>query len=378
MNLSKARSIDQLLLFVMFCLLGLGVVMVYSSSSILAYDQRGDTLFFLKRQLLYALIGLVGFLIALYIPYRFYLNLGKPLLLVSGVFLLLVYSAIGLRLGGSRRWIQISEFTFQPVELVKLALIVYIASFLERKSDKIRSLSRGVLPGLLVLSFFLLALYYQPDFGSVVLLTILSMVMLFIGGARISQILILTFAAAAFLYFQMQAESYRLSRWLSFLDPWSDPSGSGYQIIQSFYALGSGGILGVGLGSGVQKLFYLPAAHTDFIFSIIGEELGLIGGILVIALYAVFVWRGMMIGFGANDAFGRMLAIGISAWIGLQSIVNIAVATGLLPAKGLTLPFISFGGSSLVVVLFGTGVLLNISKEQGIGNRKNVNVGDFF
>jgi cell division protein FtsW len=355
---------DKVLLFVTLCLLSLGLVMVYSASQVLAYDQRGDSLFFLKRQLLYMALGLAALIIANYTSYRLYSNLGKPLLLVAGVLLLLVYSTIGVKLGGSRRWIQISEFTFQPVELVKLALIIYTASFLERKSDKIRSLSRGLLPSLLALFFFFLALYYQPDFGSVVLLTILALAMLFIGGARISQILILALAASLFLYFQMKAEDYRLSRWLSFLNPWSDPEGSGYQIIQSFYALSSGGILGLGIGAGSQKLFYLPAAHTDFIFSIIGEELGLVGGLLTIGLYAVFVWRGIRIGLAAKDTFGSLLAMGISCWVGLQAAVNVAVTLGLLPTKGLTLPYISFGGSSLVAVLFATGILLNISKTE--------------
>jgi cell division protein FtsW len=336
-------------------------------------------------QVLWCFIGLIVMIFAAFFNYQNYQRLALPLLIVSAALLLLVYvPGVGVKRGGGTRWIGIAGVSFQPVELAKLALVIYIAQYLNRKgaperdgrrklklataeiagNGDIKNFKRGILPSLLVLLVFFGLIYRQPDFGSLILIGSVVFVMLFVGGARVHQITLLTVAAGLVICYEIWREPYRLRRWLTFLDPWKDPDGAGYQITQSFYALGSGGILGTGLGAGMQKLHYLPAAHTDFIFAVIGEELGFVGSLFIILLFMVIVWRGVHISLSTQERFGSLLAIGLTLLIGVQAAINIGVVTGALPTKGLTLPFISFGGSSMLVSLISVGILLNIHSSR--------------
>lgn len=359
--------IDHFLLFITLCLVALGIAMVYSSSNIISYEKyKGDSFHFLKTQLIASVIGLIGLAVAAskYLPYKYYRQYAIYLLVFAALLLLSAYSPFGQNIGGFKRWIKIFKMQFQPVEFAKLALIIYVARFLSDNADKIRRM-RYVLLSVSVLFIFFLLIFFQPDFGTAVLISTVVFCMLFAGGARLSQIIILGIIAGIFCYLAIHSNEYRLQRWEAFWNNSSDipERVKNYQLWQSKNALAAGGILGIGIGNSVYKLFYLPYPHTDFIFSIIGEELGFIGAIIVIALFMALVWRGFHISFYVKDTFGSMLALGISALFGLQTIVNIGVVVGLFPTKGLTLPFISSGGSSLMMSLIAMGILLNISRE---------------
>lgn len=387
-------SIDRTLMVAVGLLILVGMLLVCSASSAVSRELCGDSYHFFKMQSLWCLISLMAMIFTMLFNYQNYQRLAWLLLAVSGVLLALVYvPGVGIKRGGSTRWIGIGGFSFQPVELAKLALIIYIAQFLSRKGiperdrrrrlevttsenvggGQIKDFKRGVLPSLLVLLLFLTLIHRQPDFGSAILIGLVVFAMLFVGGARVHHMALLVAAGALLICIDIWREPYRLRRWITFLDPWRDSDGAGYQIVQSFYALGSGGVLGVGLGAGMQKLHYLPAPHTDFIFAVIGEELGFVGSFFIILLFMIIVWRGICISLSTQDCFGSSLAFGIAALIGLQAIINIGAVTGALPTKGITLPFISFGGSSMLVSLASIGILLNISRmrsesSEHIGN----------
>ena len=361
------RDFDNFLLFITLCLLALGIAMVYSSSNMIAYEKyNGDGFHFLKTQLIAGTIGLLGLAIAAskYLPYEYYRKWAIPLLFLGALLLSLAYSPLGYNIGRFKRWIKIYKMQFQPVEFAKLALIIYVARFLSQNGDKIRRM-RSVLLRVSVLLLFFLLIFFQPDFCTAFIISTVFVLMLFAGGARLSQIIILGLIAAIFLYFAIHSNEYRLQRWEAFWNNSKDvpEQVNNYQLWQSKNALAAGGILGVGIGNSVYKLFYLPYPHTDFIFSIIGEELGFIGAIVVIALFMTLTWRGFYIALHVKDTFGSMLATGISILFGLQTIVNIGVVVGIFPTKGLTLPFISYGGSSLMMSLITMGILLNISRE---------------
>jgi len=384
---NQKSQIDRTLLVTVGLLLSAGILFVYSASNAMSRELLGDSYHFFKMQALWCCIGLIVMIFTASFNYQNYQRLALPLLILSAVLLLLVYVPnVGVKRGGGARWIRIAGASFQPVEFAKLAVVIYIAQYLNRKgvselsgrrklklatsgtagNGDIKSFKRGVLPSLLVLLVFFALIYGQPDFGSVILIGLVVFVMLFLGGAKVHQIALLAIAASLLICYEIWREPYRLNRWLAFLDPWKDPDGAGYQIIQSFYALGSGGILGTGLGAGVQKLHYLPAAHTDFIFAVIGEELGFVGSLFMILLFMAIVWRGMRISLSTQNRFGSLLAVGLTLLLGIQAIINIGVVTGTLPTKGLTLPFISFGGSSMLVSLASVGILLNISREKSL------------
>ena len=360
-------GIDHFLLFITFCLIAIGFVMVYSSSNGLAYElYNQDSLRFLKTQLIAGALGLIGLFIASYIPFRYYERFNKHILIISILGLVLVFSPLGHDVSSETgkafsRWVRIGKFQFQPVELIKLAMVIYVAHFLSRKRDKIQSLIHGVLPSILILSIVFLLLYIQPDFGSAVLLGLVVVTLLFVGGARPSQIILLTGIACFFVYASIQHDSYKMDRILGFIDSLKSPDNTNYQLSQSLGALAHGSLLGEGIGKS-SHLWYLPYPHTDFIFTIIGEELGFIGGVCVIVLFMLFIWRGTHIALHVTDRFASLLAFGITILIGVQTIVNIGVVTGMMPTKGLTLPFISYGGSSLLVSLISIGILLNISR----------------
>jgi len=364
----SAHKFDRTILVAVGLLLIVGILMVYSASNAVSREHRGDSYYFFRMQIVWCLIGLAAMVGTAFFNYQNYQRFAWLLLIVSGFLLLLVYvPGIGVRIGGGTRWIKVAKLSFQPVELAKLALVIYTAQFLTQKSDYVRSFKRGVLPSLMVLLAFLALIHGQPDFGSVVIIGFIVFAMLFVGGARVHQMLLIATLAGLLICYEIWREPYRLKRWITFLDPWKDPEGSGYHIIQSFYALGSGGILGTGLGAGMQKLHYLPAPHNDFIFAVVGEELGFVGSVFIILLFMVVVWRGIRISIRTQDRFGSLLAFGIASLIGIQAIVNIGVVTGTLPTKGLTLPFISFGGSSMLVSLASIGILLSISRGKSPG-----------
>jgi cell division protein FtsW len=284
------------------------------------------------------------------------------------LLVIVLIPGIGGHAGGASRWIRLPGFNLQPSEVAKIALIMYMAYSLDRKQDKIRQLGAGFVSYMLVLVVLLGLLLKQPDMGAALTLAAVAIIMLFAAGTRLVYIISIFLMSLPFLYFLVMNVAYRKRRILAFLNPWQDPQDSGFQIIQSWLALGTGGVFGQGLGEGKQKLFYLPEAHTDFILSVVGEELGFIGVIVIIGMFFLLVQRAMRIAVAAPDTFGRFLALGIAVLFGIQASVNMGVVTGLLPTKGLALPFISYGGSSLVISLFAVGILLNISSGVKISS----------
>jgi cell division protein FtsW len=358
---SRNAGYDIQLLFPVLFLVGIGVVMVYSASSALALQKFGIDSFFLKKQALFAFLGLVVLVICRHFPYRFYRPLAYPLLVLALIFLIAVLiPGLGFSAGGATRWLQIGPFSFQPAEFARTALVIYLAYSLEKKADRLKDFSVGFLPHVIVLVIFAGLIFKQPDFGSAVILAVLTWLMLFVGGVRCKHLFLSVIVLLPVVGFLLISAQYRLKRLLGFLDPWQYPADEGYQVVHSLMAFGSGGLWGEGIGKGYQKLFYLPEPHTDFIFSVIGEELGLIGVLAILALYAWIILRGISIARNARDAFGSFLAIGLISAMGLQIVVNMGVALSLLPTKGLTLPFLSYGGTSLLLNMASIGILMNI------------------
>lgn len=365
----KLEEYDLTIMLMAIALTCFGVVMVYSASSVMAAKRFHDGFFFLKRQGLYALLGFALMLITMRVNYHFWRKLSVPVLLGCIVLLVLVLiPGIGGSAGGASRWIRLPGFNFQPSEVAKIALIMYMAYSLDRKQDKIKELGSGFVSYMLILLVMLALLLKQPDMGSALTLAAVSIIMLFAAGTRLVYIISIFLMSMPFLYFLVMNVAYRKRRILAFLDPWQDPQNSGFQIIQSWLAFGTGGLFGQGLGEGKQKLFYLPEAHTDFILSVVGEELGFLGVIVIIGMFFLLVQRAMRIAVAAPDPFGRFLALGIAVLFGIEASVNMGVVTGLLPTKGLALPFISYGGSSLLISLFAVGILLNISSGLKISS----------
>jgi cell division protein FtsW len=358
--------IDYFLLMVALALVGVGIVMVYSTSAILAGDRLGDPYFFLKRQAVFAGIGLVIMIGMIFIPYEKLKVLAYPILALCILSLVAVLiPGIGHRAGGAIRWLKLGGFSFQPSEAAKLGLVIFLAYFLTKKEEKIRSFSFAFLPTVVLSGLVIALILKEPDFGTALFLTVMTFLLLFLSGARVIYIVGALLLAAPVVYYFLMNVSYRYKRLMSFVRPWDDPTGTSFQIIQSFLTIGSGGLFGLGLGEGRQKLFFLPAPHTDFIFSIIGEELGLVGALVVILLFVLFALRGVRIGLTLEDRFGSFLALGLTLMICLQALINMGVVLGLLPTKGLTLPFVSYGGTSLITNLAGVGILLHLSARAG-------------
>jgi len=356
---------DNLLILSVLALLSIGIIMVYSTSSILALKSHNDEYYFLKKQLVFASLGVLLLVAMARFPYQYLAKLAYPILAISILGLVLVLiPQLGSRLGGSMRWFRFGPVSLQPAECAKLGLIVYMSYYLTKKQQSIKAFSIGFLPPFIVTGTMALLILRQPDYGTAFLIITLLFIMLFVGGARLVHLLSSLLLLAPLGIYLILTSPYRFKRFISFLDPWSDPRNAGFQIIQSYLAFGSGGPLGVGLGNGGQKLFYLPEAHTDFILSVVGEELGFLGVMLVIALFLIVVFCGIKIAFRARDLLGTFLAVGLVSLIALQSVLNMGVVMGLLPTKGATLPFISYGGTSLVVNLVGVGILLNISSQS--------------
>jgi cell division protein FtsW len=365
MNLSQTRQPDYILLATIFLLLTIGIIMVFSSSYIMAYKWYGNSFYFFSRQVIFAGIALLVFLVAIKIDYHLWRKFAIPILLLSIFLLIMLYMPGFARyIRGARRWINIGPISFQPSELAKIALILYIADCLTRKKAKlISSFVWGILPIFIITVFIFYLIFRQPDFSTAIVIMGCSFIMLFIGGSQITQLFAMIVLLIPSGLLLALGKAYRRTRLLSFLNPWEDPLNSGFHIIQSLLALGSGGLFGVGIAQSRQKYFYLPDQHTDFIFSIIGEELGFIGALAIIILFLIFLWRGFSVSLKARDTFGLLLGAGITSMIVFQALVNISVVTKMIPTTGISLPFISYGGSSLITNMFCCGILLNISKN---------------
>ena len=356
-------GVDRVLVGTVLALAAFGIVMVFSSGAVFAAKKYGDSAYFLKRELVYAVIGLVGMSLAARVDYSHYRRIAYPLLFASILCLAFVLK-LGSRAGGAIRWFRLGPLSFQPSELAKFALAVYLASLLARQAEKVKVFSIGFAPPLVVTGVLMGLLLKQPDLGTAVIFGVVALALLCVAGSRTSYLILAVLVAAPAGWKFIVSTPFRMKRMLAFLDPWAFRRDVGYQITESLISVGSGGTTGLGLGDGRQKLFFLPEAHTDFILSIVGEDLGLVGILFVVGAFTILVWRGLRAAFRARDVFGCYLAFGITAMFGLQALVNIGVVLGSLPTKGLPLPFISYGGTSLVVSLFMAGVLANISARN--------------
>lgn len=356
----KVTFVDPFLTIPIFVLILIGLVMVFSASSLMASENYSDSLFFLKRQVVFLILGLCVGLVFFFLQLRWLKNFSSPILLaVCGALLLVIF--FGTRSHHATRWLNLGFFKFQPSEFMKPALLMFVAKYLSKKGNDIKNFQMGLLPLLIVLSVVFALILAQPDFGTVVVLALSVFVMLFVSGARwahLSGILAVFGVASYFLLFNV---AYRRRRLFAFMDPWADPQGSGFQIIQSLLSFQRGGVSGQGLGDGTQKLLYLPEAHTDFIFSVIAEELGLMGSLIIIVLFLIFVVQGFRLSLRLQEAFVSQLALGLTTLIGFQAFLNMAVVTAMVPTKGLTLPFISYGGSSLLSTFICVGILFSLS-----------------
>ena len=360
-------GVDIMLLLTVGAMVLFGLLMVYSSSFIYAQERTGDGFAFIKKQLIFALMGFTVLLVTCRLDYRKWGQWAYPVLAFAIALLLMIFiPGVGSRVGGAQRWLRFGPVGFQPGEFAKFAVIFFVARQLDRKKERIHTLAAGVLSNIVVPLPAFLLLLLQPDFGTTVIMGVVIFLLMFLAGVPkryLASALILGGMAAAFLTL---GTAYRRDRVMTFLNPWRDPSGKGFQIIQSMVGLHNGSLLGVGLGNGKEKLFYLPEAHNDFIFAVIGEELGFLGIFAVALAYLYFVYRGLRIAWNSytqyKDQFGMLLAAGITLALGLQGFVNMAVVLGLVPTKGLTLPFISYGGSALLIDLFAVGVLLSVAR----------------
>jgi cell division protein FtsW len=358
---------DRFLVVGTLLLLGIGVVMVYSASSAVALERFGSDTYFFRKQVVYALTAIAVLIICRHIPYPFYRKMAYPVLAVAFLMLIALYfPGVGHSVGGARRWLRISGVSFQPSEFARLALIIYLAYSMSKKQDNIKVFTIGFLPHAIVLASFGALIVMQPDFGMAVMLALVAWTMLFVSGVRLFHLLTALAAVLPIVYYLLIHVGYRVRRLASFLDPWRYESDAGYQIVHSLMAFGSGGVTGAGIGNSYQKLFYLPEPHTDFIISVLGEELGLVGICFVVGLYVMLVWRGFVVAMKTRDLFATYLTVGLISALGLQVCINLGVAMGLLPTKGLTLPFVSYGGTSLVMNAAAIGILMNISARQAV------------
>jgi len=359
---------DHSLLIITIVLALVGLVMVFSASAVVAGNRFHDPGYFLKRQLAWLAFGFLLLHLASHIDYVWWKRLSIPLLGLTAVLLVMVLiPSLGVSAKGARRWLRLGPISVQPAEIAKLVAVMYLAAYLAKKEDRLTGFLSGLAPALLVIGVLGGLVLLEPDLGTVVVMGSVAIGLLFLGGARLSHLLSLGLCAVPAVLVLVLSSSYRRQRLMTFLAPWKDASDAGFQITQSFLAFGSGGLFGVGLGEGKQKLFFLPEAHTDFVLALVGEELGLVGTGVIILLFALFAIRGFQVAARARMPFGRYLGMGITLLIGVQALINACVVTGLVPTKGLTLPFVSYGGSSLVTCMFGVGILLNISRDRQTG-----------
>jgi len=360
---TKPKSPDFIIFFAVVALLGIGVVMVYSSSAVSAYVNFDDSYYFLKRQIIWASLGLLAMVLTMNVDYHVWRKLAKPVMLVTLILLVLVLvPGLGKVVNGARRWLGFGSLYLQPSEIAKLSMVLFTSTSLAKHQERISSFLRGIVPQLLMLLVVFALILKEPDLGTALSIAGTVFVLLFVSGAKMKHLGSLGALGVVGIIAAVLYEPYRMKRLLAFSDPWADPLDTGYHIIQSLYAIGSGGLFGVGLGRSREKFLYLPEPHTDFIFAILGEELGLIGTLTVIVLFFLFAWRGLKVAISAPDIYGSVLATGLTTMIMVQALMNIAVVTASMPVTGIPLPFLSFGGSALIFTLAGVGILLNISR----------------
>ncbi len=368
LNMTKNFAINDRLFFAIVVALALlGLVMVYSASSIISYDKFQDSWVYFRRQLAFVAAGFFCMGLALATDYHRWVRAGGYLLIIAILGLVLVQvPGVGVKVGGATRWIGFGGFRFQPAEFSKIACVIYLAWALVRKGDNVKSFAYGLLPMGLVGGLLAGLLLLQPDFGNAVVIMVMCGIMIFLAGGRVAYLLGSVLVMAPIAWHLIMGADYRKRRLLSFLDPWADPQNTSYQIVQSFTAFFSGGAWGQGLGNGQEKLHYLPEVHTDFIAAVVGEELGFFAVVLLIACFFVLVYRGYRVALNAPDRSGYLLAAGCTTLIGLQAVLNLGVVMGLLPTKGLPLPLISHGGSSLIMTFFACGLVLAVAKQSNL------------
>ncbi|MBJ6363157.1 stage V sporulation protein E [Paenibacillus sp. GCM10012307] len=362
--MAKSKSAPDIWLIVSILLiLTIGLIMVYSASAVLSFNEFGDSFYYLKRQMLFALLGVGAMFLTMNTDYWAWRKISKPgLLICFGLLILVLIPGIGVVRGGARSWLGIGSFGIQPSEFMKLAMVIFLSKMLADRQGQITSFTKGLLPPLSIMGAAFGLIMLQPDLGTGTVMVGASLLVIFTAGARLAHLGSLALLGVAGLVGLVLAAPYRLQRITAFLDPWQDPLGAGYQAIQSLYAIGPGGLVGLGLGMSRQKYNYLPEPQTDFIFSILAEELGFIGGMAIIMLFLIVVWRGIRAAITAPDSFGSLLAVGITGIIAVQVLINIGVVIGMFPVTGITLPLVSYGGSSLTLLLTALGILLNISR----------------
>ncbi len=354
---------DKVLLTITLMLVGLGILMVYSASAIRAQEQFGDASFFLKRQVVWAVMGLTILTWVMGQDYRRFERWALLFYLVSVLLLIVVLiPAVGTKVNGARRWLRFASLSFQPAEFAKIGLMLCLSRLLAKRGERIREFTDGLLPPCILAAVVVGLIALQPSYGTALMIFATVGVLLFVAGTRVSHMILMGVGFSPLLGLVLMQAPHVRGRVLAMVDPAQGSSRYLYQVTQSQVALGRGGSLGTGLGDGMQKLFYLPEPHTDFIFAIVGEELGFAGGMAVLGLFAVFLWRGLRIALRASDPFGCYLAVGITFLIVTQAAINVGMVVGLLPTIGLPLPFMSFGGTSLVMSLLGVGILLSVSR----------------
>lgn len=362
--MTSVRHVDSLVLLVVLALVIIGLIALASASAVIGYQQYGDSAYFLKRQFLSVLIGVLLFAVTYRIDYRLWRKFAFPFLIVSIVVLVAVFiPGIGLKLLGAQRWITIGPLTFQPAEVVKLTFLVYLARWLENRGRVIHDRAYGFWPFLMLVGAIVVLIMKQPDVGTMAIIGIIALSSYWVAGAPFKDIALILLVAAGFVSFVIQTASYRVDRFLVFLNPQLDPQGIGYHINQALLAIGSGGLFGLGLGHSRQKFNYLPEAQGDSIFAVIAEELGFFIVLVLLALFATFMVRGYRIARRAPDDFGKVLAAGITTWLGFQALINIAALSGIIPLTGIPLPFISYGGTAIMSSFAAVGILVNISRS---------------
>jgi len=366
-KLKNMHLYDRWLLLAILGILAMGILMVASASIVISEQYYGNPFYFTIRQTISLLLGIIAAFFVLKIPVQFWQRMGGPLLLLSFILLLFVLiPGLGHTVNGARRWLMFGPLRVQPAELAKLFIIIYLAGYLVRHEQAVRTTLLGFIKPIFVLTILASLLLLEPDFGSAVVVFSTALMMLFLAGSRLGPFFVLMFSGCAALALLAISSPYRLRRLTAFLDPWVNQFDSGYQLTQSLIAFGRGGWFGTGLGESVQKLFYLPESHTDFLFAVLAEELGLFGMLAILFLFSLFIYRGVLVGRRCSEInwpFGAYLAFGITLWLGLQAFVNIGVNTGLLPTKGLTLPLMSYGGASLITAVVSIALLLRVDYE---------------
>ncbi len=367
---TPSRGVDLVLLCAIIALIVVGTVAIFSSSAVYALKKHDDSFYFLKRHLVWMTLGTGALWVGATMDYRLLKRYAYPLLLLA-LALLVVVLLFGARINAARRWIALGPLSFQPTEFAKLALVTFLAYSLSKKAENVRSFTVGFVPHILVCAIMIVLLLKQPDLGSAIILASTTLVLLFVAGTKVSYIAVAVLMALPMGYHMIVGTPWRMQRFMAFFNPDAYSQGVAYQIVQSKIAIGSGGLTGAGLGQGRQQLGYMPEGHNDFIMSGIGEELGYMGFALVLCLFMIILWRGVRAAIGASDRFGTYLAFGITTLFAFQALINTGVVLGALPAKGLTLPLVSYGGTSLLMSMFLMGILLGIARRRPEPERRS-------